>query len=249
VFSVFFWRFNGYFGDYICKTPGFENLFSLESEDVTYHCLLSFLAMKKHFIIPLAASFILSGCTDHMKFSRYELDATRSLATWRGYLRTGYFNEGSIAIESSGISVADGKITGGAFTMPLSSISNFNLPTAELKRELVHHLQSAVFFNMVLHPTLKFEITGITTYSGFGDDVIDGANYQVSGMLTMLGKAKLIGFPAKVIFNGEIVTLEAKTGVDRTQWGMVYGTDETQPAEAIIEPVIDIHLKLEGRMK
>lgn len=205
--------------------------------------------MKKQFILLFAASTLLWNCTDHVGLPTYELDETKSIAEWKGYLKTGYFNEGSIAVRSTSISVSEGKITGGSFTIPLSSILNFNLPTPEVKQELIHHLQSADFFNMALHPNLKFEITGVTTYSGTGTDVVDGANYQVSGMLTMLGKANLIGFPARIAFNGDNVTVEAKLGVDRTRWGILYATDTSKPAEAIIEPVIDIHLKLTGHKK
>lgn len=205
--------------------------------------------MKKQFIFLFAASMLLWNCTDDAKLPQYELDETKSVAEWKGYLKTGYFNEGSIAVKSTSISVSEQKITGGSFTIPLSSILNFNLPTPELKEELVHHLQSADFFNMALHPSLKFEITGVTTYSGTGGGVIDGANFQVSGRLTMLGKSNLITFPAKIVFNADTFMVEAKVGVDRTKWGIVYGTDQSKPAEAIIEPVIDIHLKLTGNKK
>ena len=205
--------------------------------------------MKKQVILLIAASVLLWKCTDHVQLPVYQLDATKSVAEWKGYLKTGYFNEGSIAVQSESITVSEGKITGGTLSLPLSSILNFNLPTPEVKQELVHHLQSADFFNMALHPELKFEINSVTAYSGSGDGVVKDANFMVNGMLTMVGKMNPVTFPAKIIFNGDAFSVEGKVKVDRTKWGIVYGTDQSTPAEAIIEPFIDIYLKLAGNKK
>jgi len=205
--------------------------------------------MKKQVIILIAASVLLWKCTDHVQLPVYQLDATKSVAEWKGYLKTGYFNEGSIAVQSESITVSEGKIIAGTFSLPLSSILNFNLPTPEIKQELVHHLQSADFFDMALYPDLKFEINSVTAYSGQGDGIVEGANFRVNGMLTMLGKTNFIAFPAKIVFNGDAFSVEGKVKVDRTKWGIVYGTDQSKPAEAIIEPFIDIHLKLAGNKK
>jgi len=115
----------------------------------------------------ITAATLFWNCTDHnVQTSNYELDASKSVAEWKGYLKTGYFNEGSIAVKSENLFIKDGKIAGGSFIIPLSSILNFNLPTQEVKEQLVHHLQSPDFLNMALHPDLKFEIKDITACSG-----------------------------------------------------------------------------------
>jgi polyisoprenoid-binding protein YceI len=174
----------------------------------------------------------------------YKLDDKKSVAEWKGSLRTGYFNEGAITVKSDQLLVQDGKVTGGSFTIPVSSIVNFNLPTEELKEQLTHHLQSADFFNMALHPNITYAITSITPYTG--KEGVAGANYQVNGDLTMLGKTNAVAFPARIqVENGQLA-VEATLSVDRTKWGINYATDPNLPDEGYIMPAIGIHLKLAG---
>lgn len=203
--------------------------------------------MKKQLTLLIITAVIVMSCTDHsIEGTAYSLDATKSVAEWKGFLKTGYFNEGSISVKSDGLTVKEGKVTGGSFVMPLLSIVNFNLPSDDLKMELITHLQSADFFNMALHPDLKFGITNVTVFTGSGEGVIPGANYQVNGTLTMLGISKPVSFPAKIICTGNDLALEATLQVDRTQWGITFASDPALPPQNFIEPLIDIHLKLAG---
>ncbi|WP_291044188.1 YceI family protein [Dyadobacter sp. 50-39] len=206
--------------------------------------------MKKQFLTLLTlATLFTASCTDHdepTSATSYRLDET-SIAQWKGYLKTGYFNEGSIGVESNSLLVEDGKVKSGSFTLPLSSIVNFNLPTDELKHQLVHHLQSADFFNMALHPNVAFEIMSVSPYSGSAPGVISGANFEVTGHLTLLGKSNPVTFPARISLNGDSFTLEALATFDRTLWGMNYATEPGLPDDASIKPGIDVHLKLAGK--
>ncbi|WP_420151002.1 YceI family protein [Spirosoma sp.] len=204
--------------------------------------------MKKLLLFSaFAFSTLLWSCmTDHNVPSAvsYKLDDTKSVAEWKGYLRTGYFNEGAISVKSEQLIVNEGKVTGGSFTIPVSSIVNFNLPTDSIKHLLVHHLQSPDFFNMAIHPNLTYDITSVTPYSG--TEGVAGANYQVQGNLTMLGKTNPVSFPAKIDLNNNQMTVDATLKVDRTKWGITYAADPALPADSQIQPNIDIHLKLVG---
>ncbi|WP_229208709.1 YceI family protein [Dyadobacter luticola] len=196
----------------------------------------------------LAVSVSVWNCTDHAPdTANYKLNDAVSVAEWKGYLKTGYFNEGSITVKSESLVIRDGQVKSGSFTIPVSSILNFNLPTDELKHQLVHHLQSPDFFNMALHPDVKFEISNVSPFSGTGENVVPGANFQVTGNLTMLGKTNLIVFAAKIDLIGDDFKLEALAPIDRTKWGMNYATESNLPDDASIKPVIDVHLKLSGK--
>lgn len=203
--------------------------------------------MKKQFLTLLTLATLFTGCTDHdaPATTNYHLDET-SVAEWKGYLKTGYFNEGSIGVESNSLVIEGGKVKSGSFTLPLASIANFNLPTDELKHQLIHHLQSADFFDMALHPNVTFEIMSVSPYSGTGAGVVSGANFEVTGHLTMLGKSNPVTFPARIDLNGDSFTFEAITQFDRTLWGMNYATEPGLPDDASIKPGIDVHLKLSG---
>lgn len=204
--------------------------------------------MKKQLCSLLASISIAFGCADHdVQTTNFKLDESVSVAEWKGYLRNEYFNEGSIAIKSESLVIREGQVKSGSFTIPIASIVNFNLPTEELKHALVHHLQSPDFFNMALHPEVKFNITGIASYNGSGENVIAGANQLVTGNLTMLGITHSISFPAKIDLNGDNLKVEAKLKIDRTKWGITYATDPAMPDDAVIKNDIDLHLKLAGK--
>jgi len=203
--------------------------------------------MKKVLLVSLLSlSFSLWNCTtDHVDpaFDTYRLDENNSVAVWKGSLRTGYFNEGAISVESDQLTVKEGQITSGSFTIPVSSIVNYNLPDS-LRHQLVHHLQSADFFNMALHPDITYTLTSVVPYNG--NEGLAGANYWVNGNLTLLGKTQPLNFPAKIQVNGNRLAVEATLRVDRTQWGMTYSADPTLPDDKYIMPNIDIHLTLTG---
>jgi len=203
--------------------------------------------MKKQFLTLLTLAALFTSCTDHdvPATSSYHLDET-SVAEWKGYLKTGYFNEGSLEVESNSLVIENGRVKSGSFTLPLASIVNFNLPTDELKHQLVHHLQSADFFHMALHPNVTFEIMSVSPYSGSEPGVVSGANFLVTGHLTMLGKSNPVTFPARIDLNGNSFKMEALTQFDRTLWGMTYATEAGLPDDASIKPGIDVHLKLSG---
>ena len=210
----------------------------------------SITAMKNRIIFATILAATLWNCTDHdpVTSSTYKLD-DKSVAEWRGYLKTGYFNEGTINVESENLVIKDGKVFSGSFTIPMSSIVNINLPTEELKHQLVHHLQSPDFFDMALHPNATFNIADIKPYSGSNADDVPGANYLVNGTLNILGKSNPISFPAKIDVAGSLLHAEGNVKFDRTKFGITFASDPALPAENYIEPLISIHLKLSGHKK
>ena len=191
--------------------------------------------------------FLCSCHSDEPTAENYQLDEQKSVAEWKGYLRTGYFNEGAITVKSDRLIVKDGQVTGGSFTIPLSSIVNFNLPVDSIKQQLIHHLQSPDFFDMAMHPNLTYVITSVQLYNG--SEGVPGATHLVGGELTMLGRSNLVEFPARIGLSNGQLTVDATLKVDRTKWGMNYAVDPNLPADQNILADIDIHLKLTGNQK
>ncbi|KQS26842.1 YceI family protein [Dyadobacter sp. Leaf189] len=210
--------------------------------------IASIFRIKQCYTLAIAAGLLFS-CTDHqVTRSEFALDSS-STAEWKGYLKTGFFNEGAIAVQSESFTVEGNQVKSGSFVIPVSSIVNFNQPTEELRHALVHHLQSPDFFNMVLHPEVKFDLTSVESFTGSGEGIIAGANYKVHGNLTILGNAHPFSFPAKIEVNGDVFKLEAFAPFDRTIWGMNYATEPGLPDEGSIKPVVDVHLKISGHRK
>lgn len=206
--------------------------------------------MKKKFLLWAAVSVFLWNCTDHdlASSTKFKLNP-QSVAAWKGFLKTGYFNNGTIAVASDDITVQDGKVTGGSFTIPVSSIVNLNLPTEQIKEQLVHHLQSPDFFNMVLHPDVTYHIKEVTPYASSKEGDITGANYWVNGDLTILGKTHSVSFPAKIVIAGNLLSVAGHVKFDRTKWGITFASAPDLAPENYIEPMIEVDLLLSGEKK
>ena len=206
--------------------------------------------MKKKIILLASMSMFFWNCTDHdlEESSKFTLNP-QSVAEWKGFLKTGYFNNGTISVESENIDVRDGKVEGGSFNIPVASIVNLNLPTEAIKEQLVHHLQSPDFFNMALHPNMTYDITDVKPYTDKKEGDVTGANYLVNGTLSILGKKNPVSFPAKIVVGGNLLSVEANVKFDRTKWGITFASDPNLAPENYIEPLVEVHLQLSGNKK
>ena len=154
---------------------------------------------------------------------------------------------GTFAVESEDIKVKKNQLHSGSFVIPISSITDFDLPE-EVKPVLLNHLKSADFFNMALYPEAKFNITSVQPYSGTDQNAIDGANTLITGDITLLDQTHSISFPANINITNGTMHAEAKLIIDRTQWGMNYAADPAL-GDHHIYPDVNIHLKLIGLNK
>ena len=196
--------------------------------------------MKKSFLpfAILLGAICFTSCDDEdVTRSTFALDEENSEVVWKGYSPTVY-HDGSFAVESQGIEVVDGNVKGGTFTIPISSIKNFDLPD-EVKPVLLDHLKSPDFFNMALHPSASFKITHVKPLSSPAEE----ANHTVTGEFTMLGQTHPITFPAMITLNGSELDIIASFEIDRTKWGMTYAADPALGEHHIL-PKVDIRLDL-----
>lgn len=194
----------------------------------------------------IGATTLAASCKKDPAERAYTLNTALSTATWKGYKMDTTYNEGTISVQSADILVKDGMVVSGSFDMPLSTLKNLNLPTNELKEQLIHHLKTADFFNMALYPSVSFRISSVTGYAGGVSDAIAGANYTVTGDFTMLGKPFPVSFPAKIDINSGSIAVDAVLKIDRTRWGMNYGTADTLAPAQKIMPEVGIALHLRG---
>lgn len=173
----------------------------------------------------------------------YALDAETSMAEWKGYTPN-YHHVGSFSVASTSLEVVNGKVKGGTFVIPIMSIKNFGLPD-EVKPILLGHLKSQDFFDMVQYPEATFAIKKVKALSSPAEGAVAGANSLVTGDFRMIGQTHEISFPAKIVFEGSDMTVEAVFQIDRTRWGMTYAADPALGDHHIL-PNVDLHLKLTG---
>eukprot|EP01030_Chromulinospumella_sphaerica_P034670 gene34670-biopygen21814 len=98
-----------------------------------------------------------------------------------------------------------------------------------IDNKLRPHLLSGDFFDAENFRTAKFELTKVEPYANDGKDtsIVDGANFSVSGNLTLKGETKNVTFPAKIDMDGNALKAKANFNIDRREWQMAYGNDKT----------------------
>ncbi len=80
--------------------------------------------------------------------------------------------------------------------------------------KLTTHLKSPDFFGVKSNPKAKFVATKVEK---------DGADYKITGDLTMIGKTQSVTFPAKIAATDDSLTITSSFAIDRTKWGMTFG--------------------------
>ncbi len=154
----------------------------------------------------------------------YLVDLTASAVNWEGTKPTGT-HTGTISLSNGSVTVADGNVTGGSFTIDMNTINVTDLE-GEWKEKLEVHLKGLAednadhFFNVTKFPTGKFEITKVTSLSNDPD-----GTHLVYGNLTLKETTKEVGFKARVeTSNGMLMVSSPQFKIDRTQWGVNYGS-------------------------
>ncbi len=170
----------------------------------------------------------------------YAIDVAESSIGWLGTKPVGQHN-GDFKLSSGTLSVADGAVTAGGFVIDINSIRDFDLDDAETNGKLIGHLKSADFLDAENHPTAKFELTKVEALQ---NDT--SGTHRVSGNLTLRDSTKNVTFPAKIVVSDADVTATANFNIDRTQWGLFYGNDQSL-GDKFIRPEVNLTLNIKAK--
>ncbi|MEM9833030.1 MAG: YceI family protein [Bacteroidota bacterium] len=166
-------------------------------------------------VITVLAALISAFTLPEKEATTYTVDTKQSEITWKGEKVTGQ-HLGTIQLQQGSLALEDGKLTGGNFTIDMSTLSNTDLE-GEQKGKLEGHLKSDDFFGVATYPTATLRITGVEPQSG--------NTYQVTGELTIKDKTNTIEFPTTVTTKGDKVMASASITVDRSKYDVRYGSD------------------------
>lgn len=197
--------------------------------------------MKKFFIM-IAASGLLASCSNQQATEttatqevaqdstgvNYVVDTTASMLNWEATKKVGAHN-GTVNVNGGSLSIKDGNIVSGNFTVNMATIKNLDITDAEMNGKLVGHLMSPDFFNVAGFPTGKFEITASEVLAN--DPA--GNTHKISGNLTIKDSSHNITFPIKVAVNGDEVSANGEVVINRLQWGIVYNSVTASPADLL----------------
>ncbi len=220
--------------------------------------------MKKGQIFGLALVLVaLAACSDAPKGDKAIItDAQQSTAATSGQTFTvdttasrirftgngvGKNHPGIFRLSSGRVALADNQITGGEFVINVAGMQ-VEEEGDMFQTKLKGHLLSGDFFDAEKFGTAKFEITKVEPYKASGNDtsIIKGANFAISGNLTIKDVTKNITFPAKIDLDAAALKAEGNFDIDRRQWKMNYGNDKTL-GDKFISETVNIELDLEAR--
>lgn len=179
-------------------------------------------------LVIASASFAVSP----KKAESFKVEASKSKVAWLAKKVTGQHN-GVVTLNSGTLSVSEGSITGGSFTINMTSIECLDLQ-GEWKDKLVGHLKSDDFFSVEKNPMSKFDITNV---SKKGEETI------VTGNLTIKGITQSISFPASISQKGKVIVAIATIKIDRTKFDIKYGSKSF--IEGIGDKAIDDEFELQ----
>lgn len=131
-----------------------------------------------------------------------------SVLNWTGSA-VGKSHFGTVDYTGS-VNVSEGKLVGGKLVFDMTSIDSKDME-GEWKEKLDGHLKAADFFNVDSFPNAVLVINGV-----------EGAN--ISGDLTIKDVTKSITFPASVTISDNAVIGTAEFTINRTEYGIVYGS-------------------------
>lgn len=171
-----------------------------------------------------AASVSEAAKTAETNGTAYTVDPASTQLMWEGSKVAGKHN-GTINVTEGSIFIQDNNITGGSFTIDMNSITNLDLE-GDYKKSLEDHLKGTTsgkeddFFNVAMYPTAKFEITKVTNLENDAE-----GTHLVYGNLSLKDVTKEVGFKASVSnIDGKLVVVSPQFTINRTDWGIKFGS-------------------------
>ena len=158
---------------------------------------------------------MLLGFSVTLSATEFVVDKAASKVKWEAKKVTGQHN-GSIAFSSGSIVGTGNKISGGTFVIDMKTIANEDITDAGMKAKLMGHLASDDFFSIEKFPESKMVIKKVT--------LISGDEFKFLADLTIKGITNPVEFNAKVTANGDKVNADGVITVNRTLFGIKYGS-------------------------
>ena len=170
-------------------------------------------------------------------------DTDRSVVFWTG---SNLFNHhtGTIRLSGGGIELRDGAPVRGSVQLDMSTLANSDLTDPALNAMLIAHLRDDDFFAVARFPHAEF----VLRTADLIPDARPGIpNFQLNGELTMRGVTRPLSFPAAIARKSDgAYTAQALIAVDRTEWGVLYGSSRffARLGEHVVNDHIHLHLKV-----
>jgi len=179
--------------------------------------------------------------------TRFTLDCDQSIIHWFGRNRN-TTHHGTVSLNSGEFGIRKGKIRG-IFEIDMASIKNIDLNGDPLQPSLVSHLLSEDFFFAKKFPVATFTIESAEQIEEIPSSL---PNFRVRGIFELRGLAETIDFLASVsqVQDAE-VRVESHFDIDRTRWGVLYGSSRffDHLGYHLVYNLITLQLRLVARVR
>ena len=167
----------------------------------------------------------------------YSVDTASSNVRFTGH-GVGKNHAGTFKFSEGTVAVQNNIITGGKIIVEMNSMV-LDQKGPKYEDKLRPHLMSTDFFDAAKFNKSSFEITAVKPFERNENDtsIIKGANYMISGNLTIKDITKNISFPAYVDIANNNLTALGNFDIDRTMWKINYGNDKNLGDKFISEKV------------
>ncbi len=151
----------------------------------------------------------------------FTIDPAATQIMWEGSKLIGGNNhQGTLAVSNGNIQVLEGNITSGEIIIDMASLANLDLEPGDGKEKLEGHLKSEDFFSVEQYPTATFAIASAEPVSEEA-----GITHRITGNLTIKDQTRSVTIPANVaVANGSLTATTPQFVIDRTEWGVEYGS-------------------------
>lgn len=144
----------------------------------------------------------------------FKVDVAKSTFKWTGKKVTGS-HWGNVKLSDGVINAEKGAVKNGNFTLDMNSLDVKDIPAEKGAGKLAGHLKADDFFSTEKYPTARLVLKSVTSDGGSATCVAD---------LTIRDVTNEISFPAIIGIADNQLTATADFKVDRTKWGIKYGS-------------------------
>jgi polyisoprenoid-binding protein YceI len=149
-----------------------------------------------------------------METKTFKIEPAISSIEWVGKKVTGAHN-GTINIIDGTLTLSNGELTGGKFTIDTTSIKILDVTDLNTNAQFAGHLASADFFSSEKYPTATLVITSVSQRVN--------NTYHVAGNLTIKQITQPVEFDAEIgSVNGDTLQASGKLVIDRTKYEMKF---------------------------
>jgi polyisoprenoid-binding protein YceI len=158
----------------------------------------------------IALSLFLAAGTSAIAQTK-NIDVKKSTIKWFAEKVTGK-HEGTVNFKEGALAFKGDKVTGGNFTVDMTSLADTDLKADQGKEKLEGHLKSDDFFGVEKFPTGKLVFKTIAAKAN--------GVYTVTADLTLKGVTKPVTFDLATTKTGASTTFK----IDRTKYDIRYGS-------------------------